>query len=211
MKRYGTFFSLLLALTFVFGGFGASAQMGHGQGDGTPAAGMGGMDPAGTPMAGGMHGDAMGLSMGAAYLTITNNGDDADRLVSAETGMAGVVEIHEVKMSGGVMQMSPLADGLEIPAGETVTLEPGGYHMMLIGLTESLLAGEEYTLVLTFEKAGEVELTVPILRTAPDDNEGTAGAVEAGDLVIEYAWSRQAPKLDGTGTPMASPEATPAS
>lgn len=210
MKRYGTLFTLLLALTFVFGAFGASAQMGQGQGQGTPGAGMGGMNPMGTPMAGGMHGNAMGMSMGAAYMRITNNGDAADRLVAAETEMADVVEIHEVKMNGGVMQMSPLMDGLEIPAGETVTLEPGGYHIMLIGLTESMLAGEEYTLTLTFEEAGEVELTVPILRTAPDDNEGTAEAVEAGDLVIEYAWSRQAPKLDGTGTPMATPEASPA-
>lgn len=197
MKRLiALFFTVVLA----FGAYGAVAHEGHDHG--TPEA---------SPMADHGHGGG-DLSMGAAYLEITNNGDEDDRLVSITTDAAGVVEVHEVKMQDSVMQMTPLHDGLPIPAGDTVALEPGGYHIMLIGLTESLIAGEDYEITLTFEKAGDVTVTVPILRTEPDDDDEKADAVEAGDITVDGAWSRQAPKIDGTtGTPMASPEATPGS
>jgi copper(I)-binding protein len=195
-----------LALMAAALGGNVGAQHDHGHAHGTPEA---------SPMAGhehGDHGDHDDLSMGAAYMTITNNGDDADRLLGITTDAAGAVEVHEVQMDNNVMQMTPLHDGLEIPAGEEVSLEPSGYHIMLIGLTESLIAGEEYEMTLTFEHAGEVTVTVPILRTEPDDNEGTAGPVEAGDLVIDGIWSRHAPKIGGpSATPPASPVATPAS
>lgn len=158
-----------------------------------------------------MAAEEMGTSTGAAYLTISNTGDEADRLLSIETDAAAAVEMHEVRMKDNVMQMNPLHDGLKIPAGEEVSMEPRGTHIMLVGLTESLIAGEEYELTLMFEKAGEVTVTVPILRTAPKDNDGVGGPVESGDLVIQNIWSRQAPKLDGAmGTPIASPQATPA-
>jgi hypothetical protein len=135
-----------------------------------------------------------------------------------ESDAAETIEVHDVVMDGTVMQMMPQHDGLEIQAGEEVALEPGGYHIMMMGLTESLIAGEEFTAILTFEHAGEVEVTVPILRTEPDEDELSAEPVEAGDLVIEGIWARHAPKLDGdtpSGTPVATPpagaEATPAS
>jgi len=168
--------------------------------------------PEASPMAGhGHHGHGADLSMGAAYLTITNNGDEPDRLVSVTTDVAEAVEVHDVTMKDNVMEMRPLHDGLEIPAGETVSLEPGGYHLMLIGLTKSLLAGKSFDLTLTFEHAGDVTVTVPILRREPTDDDDTGESVEAGDLVIEGVWSRQAPKIDaGASTPVASPEATPA-
>ena len=206
MKRTRILFTAIAALALMVTAFGASvtAQHSHGHDDhGTPVA---------SPMSHNDHGDHGDLSMGAAYMTITNNGADSDRLVSITTDAAQVVEIHEVKMDNNVMQMSPLHDGLEIPAGEDVSLEPGGYHVMLIGLTKSLIAGEEYEMTLTFEHAGDVTVTVPILRTEPKDNEGTAGPIEVGDLELTDIWSRQAPKLEsGTGmaTPAASPEATP--
>lgn len=208
MKRTRVLFTIVLSLAFMVSALGASAtaQHEHGHSTGTPVA---------SPMAGhDDHSDHGDLSMGAAYLSITNHGDEDDRLVSIETDAAGAVEVHEVTMTNNVMEMSPLHDGLVIPAGEDVSLEPGGYHIMLIGLTESLLAGEDYELTLHFEHAGDITLTVPILRTEPKDNKGTAGPVEAGDLEITDIWSRQAPKIDGMGdmgTPAASPEATPAS
>ncbi|HWV23894.1 MAG TPA: copper chaperone PCu(A)C, partial [Thermomicrobiales bacterium] len=157
------------------------------------------------------HGDdSADLSMGAAYLTITNTGDEPDRLIAVETDVAEAVEVHEVTMTNNVMEMSPLHDGLEIPAGETVSLEPGGYHIMLIGITKSLIAGEHYEMTLTFEHAGDVTVTVPILRSEPKDGNEPDEKVEAGDLEIDGIWSRQAPKIDtGMATPMASPEATP--
>lgn len=209
MKRSRSLLTGIITLAIASSAIGGVAAQ-HDHSHGTPAA---------SPMADHDHGHdmaSMDLSMGAAYLTITNNGDEADRLVSATTDMAEAVEIHEVAMDNNVMEMSPLHDGLEIPAGEQVSFEPSGYHLMLIGITESLITGEEYDLTLTFEHAGDVTLTVPILRTEPDDNEGTAGPVDAGDLVIEGIWSRQAPKIDSgmgemdMGTPMASPESTPA-
>jgi copper(I)-binding protein len=193
-----------LALMISVPGSSVIAQHDHGHGNhSTPEA---------SPMAGAGHGDhGADLSMGALYLVITNEGDDTDRLVSVTTDAAEFVEVHQVNMDNNVMQMEPLHEGLELPAGEQVALEPGGSHIMLIGLTESLIAGEDYELIMTFEHAGEITVTVPILRTEPDDDEGKAGPVEVGELVIDGMWSRQAPKIDGgVVTPAASPESTPA-
>ena len=89
-------------------------------------------------------------------MVIANNGGASDKLVSASTDAAGVVEIHTVEMTDGVMQMRPLTDGLEIPANGSVTLEPGGFHIMLMDLQESLVDGETVTLTLTFESGKEI-------------------------------------------------------
>lgn len=153
--------------------------------------------------------DMENVSLGAFYFSVTNNGEEADRLMMIETDAADVVEIHSVVMDNGVMQMSPELDGVEIPAGESLVLEPGGYHVMMIGLTESLLNGEEFTATLHFEHAGEIEITVPISITQPDDDE-YGDSVQVGDTIeVSNIWARQAPKLDGMATPMASPNATP--
>lgn len=159
---------------------------------------------------GDMHGHDGNMSMGAFYLTLTNNGDESDRLVMIETDMADIVEIHDVEMDDGVMQMVPMHDGVEIAPGEEIVFEPGSYHVMLIGISESLLDGEEFTAVLHFESAGEVEITVPIHALEPEDGD-FAEPVEVGDGDIEVSniWARQAPKLDGMATPMATPDATP--
>lgn len=154
------------------------------------------------------HGHDASLSMGAFYLTITNNGDDSDRLVMVETDMADVVEVHDVEMDDGVMQMVPLHDGLEIAAGEEIVFEPGSFHVMLIGITESMLDGEDFSATLHFEKAGEVEVTVPIYALEPDEGE-FGDPVEVGEIEVSNVWARQAPKLDGIATPMATPDATP--
>lgn len=148
------------------------------------------------------------VSMGSFYFTVTNNGDEDDRLVAVETEMAEIVEIHNVVMDGGTMQMLPQHDGVEIAAGEQLVLEPGGYHIMLIGITESMLDGEDFTATLHFEHAGEVEITVRIHALEPDEDEHS-DPVEAGDIEVSNIWARQAPKLDGVATPMATPDATP--
>lgn len=100
--------------------------------------------------------------VGGVYLDITNNGAADDRLVSVATPAAGVAQIHQMKMDGDVMKMNELPDGLVIPAGETVKLEPGGYHLMLMQLTGPLVEGQSIAVTLTFEKAGPVELQVPV-------------------------------------------------
>lgn len=201
MKRIRTIVAMILAISFMLP-LAATAQHQHGA-MGTPEA---------SPMMDHGAGHGGSTSTGAFYLTITNNGDEADRLVAVGTDAAETVEIHDVEMDGNVMHMVHQEDGVEIPAGETLVLEPGGYHVMLMGLTESLIAGEEFDATLVFENAGEVEITVPILMTEPDADEHEFEPVESGDLVIEGVWARHAPKLDGgMGTPVASPAATPES
>lgn len=153
-------------------------------------------------------GTPVAMAMGAAYLTITNHGTESDRLVGAKTDVAKTVEIHEMVEKDGVMQMRPLAHGLEIPAGQTIELKPKSYHLMLIGLTRDLKPGDRYELTLVFEKAGEVVLTVDVRPTA-EPGEGTpVAAVTAGDLTIANAWSRPAPAMGGAMTG-GTPEATP--
>lgn len=101
--------------------------------------------------------------VGGGYITIENTGTDADRLVSVKSGVAGEVGIHEMKMEGDVMKMRALEDGLEIPAGATVAMGPGGYHLMFMHLNQPLVEGSSVTVTLTFEKAGTVDVALPVL------------------------------------------------
>jgi hypothetical protein len=98
---------------------------------------------------------------GGAYLTITNKGAEADRLTGAECAIAERVELHRSGMDGGMMRMTPVT-AIEVPAGGKVTLAPGGYHVMLIGLKKPLAAGSKVPLTLVFEKAGRVAVEVSV-------------------------------------------------
>jgi copper(I)-binding protein len=96
---------------------------------------------------------------GAAYLTIQS--PTPDRLLSVSTPVAKKAELHTMSMEGMVMKMRPLA-GVDIPAGQPITLKPGGRHVMLLGLDEPLREGQSFPLTLTFEKAGTRTVTVAI-------------------------------------------------
>jgi copper(I)-binding protein len=96
---------------------------------------------------------------GVAYLTIRS--PTSDRLLSVSSPVAKKVELHTMEMAGMVMKMRPLA-GLDIPAGQPVTLKPGGEHIMLMGLDGPLREGQSFSLTLTFEKAGAREVTVAV-------------------------------------------------
>ena len=96
---------------------------------------------------------------GIAYLTIRS--PTADRLVSVTSPVAKKAELNSMEMSGMVMKMRPLAS-LDIPAGQPVTLKPGGDHIMLIGLNGPLREGQSFPLTLTFENAGAREVTVAV-------------------------------------------------
>jgi len=96
---------------------------------------------------------------GAAYLTIQS--PTADRLVSASSPVAKKAELHTMSMQGMVMKMRPIA-GLDIPAGQPVTLKPGGEHIMLLGLNQTLHEGQSFPLTLDFEKAGPRTVTVTV-------------------------------------------------
>ena len=100
-------------------------------------------------------------AVGGGFMVITNAGSEPDRLVGLSTPRAGHGEVHEMKMDGGVMKMRELADGLEIPAGGSVTLEPGGYHVMFMNVEDGFKEGEMIPVTLIFEKAGELEIMMP--------------------------------------------------
>jgi copper(I)-binding protein len=106
--------------------------------------------------------------MSAAYMTIANKGDTDDTLKSARTPKAKAVELHQTTMTAdGVMQMRNVEDGLPVEAGASLVLEPGGAHLMLVGLEDALKAGEELVLTLEFANAGAVDVVVPVSATAP--------------------------------------------
>ncbi|ODT69367.1 MAG: hypothetical protein ABS75_16785 [Pelagibacterium sp. SCN 63-23] len=100
------------------------------------------------------------------FLTISNNGGEADRLVAVSVPFAKEGQIHEMAMEGDVMKMRRLPDGIAIPAGGQVTLEPGGLHLMFMGLTAPLVEGEKAPVTLTFEKAGTITLDFAIAAAA---------------------------------------------
>jgi copper(I)-binding protein len=96
------------------------------------------------------------------FMAIVNNGAEADRLVGVESGIAAKSEVHESKVDeNGVGTMTHI-EALEIPAGGTVSLERGGYHVMFMGLTGTLTEGEMHKATLIFEKAGRVEIEFQI-------------------------------------------------
>jgi copper(I)-binding protein len=110
---------------------------------------------------------------GGGYLSIKNTGTEPDRLLSASSPNAGTVQVHEMKMEGSVMRMRELESPLEIKPGETVTLAPGGMHLMMMGLKGPLKQGEHVPLTLVFEKAGkiDVELAVVAMGATPGHHE----------------------------------------
>jgi periplasmic copper chaperone A len=98
---------------------------------------------------------------GAAYRTVRNEGDQDDRLIGIATDVADKAELHSSVMQDGVMRMRP-AEAVEVPAHGEAVLEPGGLHVMLIGLKAPLKEGGSFVLTLAFERAGEVEVTTQI-------------------------------------------------
>ncbi len=100
-----------------------------------------------------------------AFMKIT--APQTARLLSASSPVAGVVEIHEMKMERDVMKMSALSQGLVLPAGQTIELKPGGYHVMLMDLKSALSPNTQVAVKLTFQDArGQQttqELSVPVM------------------------------------------------
>jgi len=97
-----------------------------------------------------------GAKAGGCYVTLTAATDD--RLMGGSTPRAASLQVHEMKTENGMMKMAELTAGLPLPAGQAVALAPGGNHLMLIGLTAPLIAGE--TVPLTFQFASAPPITV---------------------------------------------------
>jgi copper(I)-binding protein len=100
---------------------------------------------------------------GAAYLTIVNHGEVVDRLIGTATPVAKHAALHTHLMEQGVMKMRPL-EAVEVAPGEPTVLKPGGLHIMLMGLRQPLREGETFPLVLTFQRAGTIEVEVMVLK-----------------------------------------------
>ena len=115
-----------------------------------------------------------GAEVAAGYMTIVNAGTQPDRLIGGSTAAAGRFEIHEMAINQGVMQMRPVAGGLEIKPGATIELKPGGLHAMWLDLKRPLAAGERVRGSLVFERAGKVEIEYQIqpIGGAPQGHSG---------------------------------------
>lgn len=110
-----------------------------------------------------------GVDVSAGYLTMVNGAATDDALLSASSPRAERVEVHEMTIDSGVMQMRAVAR-LVIPAGQTAELAPNGRHLMFYGVTQPFAVGETIQVRLTFEHAGEVDVSLPVRRA------GVAGA-----------------------------------
>jgi copper(I)-binding protein len=144
------------------------------------AAGAGGVDPMptscvalDTAMAGdiaitGAWARAMlpGQPAGSGFVTLENKGTAADRLVSVASAAAGRVELHSMDVVDDVMVMRPVETGIPIAPGETVALEPGRMHLMFLDVGQRFAEGDTVQVTLTFEKAGAVEVELPVMRAA---------------------------------------------
>lgn len=111
-------------------------------------------DPWGRPTAG----DAPNT---AFYMDLTSEGE-SDVLLSAASDACGMVQVHETQMVDDQMSMSEVPGGIPLPEGETVALEPGGYHIMCMQVPEPITIGESVDLELTFETAGSVSVSAEI-------------------------------------------------
>ena len=109
---------------------------------------------------------------GAAYMTLRNTGTDPVTLVGLETPLAMMPDIHETTTdANGVSSMGPVGE-IIIPAGESVALEPGGMHAMLMRLQTKMVEGETFPLTLNFADGGTLTVDVPILGIAARGPEG---------------------------------------
>ena len=118
-----------------------------------------------------------------AFMKLTAK--DGAKLVAIATPAAGVAEVHEMKMDGDVMKMRAVPGGLDLPAGKTVELKPGGYHVMLMDLKAALPKDSTVPMTLTFKDAkgveSKLELTVPVATVAPGAKAGDMPAMNHGN------------------------------
>ena len=98
---------------------------------------------------------------GGVFFTITNHGSKTAKMINAASDIARMTHIHMTRNDGGMMTMDTV-DAVSIAAGESLTFAPGGYHIMLMGLSKKLTQGDEFDLTLTFEKAGDIVIAIPV-------------------------------------------------
>ena len=104
-----------------------------------------------------------GATTGAGYMTVTNKGTTPERVSCVADDASSQCQIHTMTMESGVMKMRPVEGGLEIKPGESVTLKPGGNHMMFVSLKHPLEQGQNVKVTLKFEHAGTIDIDYPVL------------------------------------------------
>lgn len=119
-----------------------------------------------------------GQSAGGGFVRLVG-GPVADRLVGARSPASERMELHTMAMDGSVMRMRQV-EAIEVPAGQTVELGPGGLHLMFIGLKAPLQVGSRVPVTLRFEKGGEVEVQMEVAVRAPGAAAGTMPAMPGG-------------------------------
>ena len=131
-----------------------------------------------------------GASTAAGYMTITNSGSTPDRLSCVSSDAAVQCQIHTKSTEGDVMRMRPVEGGLEILPGQSITLKPGGLHMMFIDLKHPLEPGKTVEATLKFEQAGTVKVEYPILALgapAPGAAAGGGGTMMQGGGMMQMS------------------------
>jgi copper(I)-binding protein len=121
-----------------------------------------------------------GAAVGGGYLTITNTGGSADRLVGGTTDVSRRFELHEMSLDNGVMKMREVVPGIEIKPGEKVEFKPGGYHVMFMGLKQPLVQGQHFKATLQFETAGKVDVEFAIEGLGAQAPSRTSGGLSGG-------------------------------
>lgn len=121
-----------------------------------------------------------GQKAGGAYMTLANKGAAADRLLGGASPAAGKVEVHTMEVVNDVMTMRPVEGGLEVPAGGSVELKPGSFHIMFMEVATPFAEGSAVPVTLHFEKAGNVELSLPV-RAAQGGGHGHGDKAAHGD------------------------------
>jgi copper(I)-binding protein len=126
-----------------------------------------------------------GAATGAGYLTITNVGPSPDRLVSVSLDDATTAQIHQMTVDNGVMKMREVAGGLEIKPGDTVKLDPQGYHLMFMGLKAPIVKGQPIKGSLTFEKAGTIDVEFDVMPAGSPGPQG-AGQMQHNQMQMDH-------------------------
>ena len=122
-----------------------------------------------------------GMTASGGYVVIMNHSHIADRLVEVSADFAKKAEIHEMLNDNGVMKMRQRAGGIEIPAHGKVALKPGGLHLMFMGLAQTLNAGDELEVTLTFESGQVITVPATVKRPGEISSDGAHGEMKHGE------------------------------
>jgi len=113
-----------------------------------------------------------GAKVAGGFLEIENRGTADDRLIAVHADISAATELHLSTMTDGAMQMRPLPDGVPIPAGTTVLFQPGGLHVMFVGLLRPLVEGESFAAELEFEQAGRIAIAFAVQAAGSEGGHG---------------------------------------